>query len=54
MKISYHDYSDQNYHGYQYYGITVLFKCAGDFQKVLAHKSLYQVLYLKINKQQIK
>ncbi len=33
--------------------ITVLLKCAGDVQKVLTHKSLYQVLYLKINKQQI-
>ncbi len=34
--------------------ITVLFKCAVYFQKVQTHKSLYQVLYLKINKQQIK
>ncbi len=31
----------------------VLLKCAGDVQKVPTHKSL-QVLYLKINKQQIK
>ncbi len=33
--------------------ITVLLKCAGDVQKVLTHKSRHQVLYLKINKQQI-
>ncbi len=32
--------------------ITVLLKCAGDVQKVPTHKSLNQVLYLKINKQQ--
>ncbi len=50
MKISYHDYGDQNYDGF----ITVLLKCAGDVQRVLTHKSLHQVLYLQINKQQIK
>ncbi len=27
--------------------ITVLFKCAGDVQKVPPHKSIHQVLYLK-------
>ncbi len=48
MKISYHDYSDQNYHGYQYYHGIV--KSAGDVQKVPTHKLIPQVLYLKINK----
>ncbi len=52
MNISYHDYSDQNDHVISI--ITVLLKCAGDVQKVPTHKSLHQVLYLKINKQQIK
>ncbi len=33
--------------------ITILLKCAGDVKKVQTHK-LLQVLYLKINKQQIK
>ncbi len=42
MKISYHDHSDQNDHGYQYY--HVLLKCAGDVQKAPTHNSL-QVLY---------
>ncbi len=51
MNISHHDYSDQNYHVINI--ITVLFKCAGDVQKVQTHKSL-QVLHSKINKQQIK
>ncbi len=32
MKISYHDYSDQNDHVISI--ITVLLKCAGDVQKV--------------------
>ncbi len=51
MNISYHGYSDQNYHGYQYHGIV---KMCRNVQKVPTHKSLHQVLYLKINKQQIK
>ncbi len=51
MNISYHGYSGKNDHVISI--ISVLLKCAGDVQKVLTHKSLYQVLY-KINKQQIK
>ncbi len=39
MNISYHGFSDQNDHGYQYYYGTVLLKCAGDVQKVPTHKS---------------
>ncbi len=41
MKISYHDYIDQNYHGYQYHGIG---KMCWDVQKVPTHKSRHQVL----------
>ncbi len=33
---------------------TVLLKCAEDVQKVPTHKSLHQIVYLKINKQLIK
>ncbi len=49
MKISHHDCSDQNDHGYQYFHGIV--KCTGDVQKVPTHKSL-QFLYKK--NQQIK
>ncbi len=52
MKISYNDYNEQSYHVINI--ITVLLKCAGDVQEVPTHKPLHQVLYLKINKEQIK
>lgn len=53
MKISYHDYSDQSYHGYQYYHgfVKISWKCKKTDTHTL--KTFQQVLYLEINKLQI-
>ncbi len=50
MKISYHDYSDQNDHGYQYYhGVVML-----EMFKKYRHLNQFTKFYIKnINKQQI-
>lgn len=56
MKFSYHDCSDQNYHGYQYYyGIVKMYwKCLDtQIQSIDTHNEIISLSFtLKTNKQQ--
>ena len=49
MKISYHGYYDQNYHGYQYYHDIVEY--VQNVQKVLIHTEIFYLSKFYLNKE---